>query len=271
MVRAADKFNASEQFVEKDYYVTEVLRIVAADYRDQTMFKGGTSLSKGWGLITRFSEDIDLFVNPDEFEPHPGKNKVQKLLKQMSEKVSSHPGLTWLQDESKPGGGKGREDYFQYVTRFPLLPGVRPAVKFEPGIGSGTFPWKMMPITSIAGRYLLEQGRSDMADDVTGFEMRLLHYRRTFVEKLFTLHGKVVRCMEGPALLGRDARHYADLYVLANTDEVLAMLRSEEYQQIREDYDSVSRKFYPSHYRPPQGLHLKTVRHSFLTQASAKA
>jgi predicted nucleotidyltransferase component of viral defense system len=46
--------------IEKDYYVTEALRIIAAT-SDKVIFKGGTSLAKGWNLIQRFSEDIDIF------------------------------------------------------------------------------------------------------------------------------------------------------------------------------------------------------------------
>ena len=49
--------------IEKDYYVTEVLRIIAGTVGDKTIFKGGTSLSKGWNLIDRFSEDIDIFLD----------------------------------------------------------------------------------------------------------------------------------------------------------------------------------------------------------------
>lgn len=59
----------TEAFIEKDYYVTEALRIVANQWPTQVIFKGGTSLSKGWKLIERFSEDIDLFLNKDAFTP----------------------------------------------------------------------------------------------------------------------------------------------------------------------------------------------------------
>ncbi len=45
--------------LEKDYWVTEVLRTLAARHRTSVLFKGGTSLSKGWRIIRRFSEDID--------------------------------------------------------------------------------------------------------------------------------------------------------------------------------------------------------------------
>ena len=80
VVRAAKHFHTSEQFVEKDCYVTEILCIVSHEFGGQTVFKGGTSLSKGWGLTTRCSEDIDLFFicepSPDEFKHgRPGKNQ----------------------------------------------------------------------------------------------------------------------------------------------------------------------------------------------------
>jgi len=254
MLRAAENSAVNEQFIEKDYYVTEILRIAAARLGDKAMFKGGTSLSKGWGLINRFSEDIDLFVNLEKFDPPPGTNKTDRILKELSEEVSEHPALTWLRDESRTSGGLGREDYFQYESRFAALPGIRSVVRLEPGIQSGTFPTEVVPIASMIGRYLQEQGRADMADDLMGFDMTLLHFRRTFVEKMFALHGKVVRLLDDGYPIERHARHYSDLYVLAGEHEVRAMLASAEYEQIRADYDRNSRQFYARIYRPPKGL-----------------
>ena len=256
LLRAAAHHGLGEQFVEKDYYVTEILRIVAAGYGNRVMFKGGTSLSKGWGLIARFSEDIDLFVNPDRFDPRPGQHKLDKILKRLAEDVADHPALTWLRDEGRTIGGLGRNDVFAYETRFGELPGIRPAVRLEPGIQSGDFPAEIVPITSLIAQYLAEQGPSDFAeiDDLAGFDMCLLHYRRTFVEKMFALHGKVVRLLEDGHPLGRDARHYPDMYVLAGKPEVRAMLASPEYEEIRHDYDQKSREFFAGSYRPPENL-----------------
>jgi hypothetical protein len=254
ILQAAARFGLGEQFVEKDYYVTEILRITSQRLGDKAMFKGGTSLSKGWSLITRFSEDIDLFVNPDEFDPTPGKNKMDKILKDLATAVGEHPALTWLRDESVTIGGLGREDYFEYSTFFDGLPAVRPAVRLEPGVQSGTFPTEEVPIASLVGQFLQEQGSADIAEDLMGFDMTLLHFRRTFVEKLFALHGKVVRLLEEQHPLGRDARHYPDLYALAGQHEVRAMLAADEYRTIREDYDSKSREFFPKSYRPPETL-----------------
>lgn len=254
MLRAAREYGVSEQFIEKDYYVTEILRIVQERFGSQAMFKGGTSLSKGWGLITRFSEDIDLFVDPQKFDPPAGKKRMDRILKSLTESVAAHPALTWLTAESRTIGGLGREDYFAYDTKFAALPGIRAAVRLEPGVQSGTFPTQVVPITSLIGSFLRYQERDDMADDLAGFDMTLLHFRRTFVEKMFALHGKVVRFAAEGHPVARDARHYADLYVLAGQHEVRTMLTSSEYAEIRRDYDEKSRKYFGKTYRPPSDL-----------------
>src|SRR5208282_2567124 len=72
VIRATEHFRARglrESIIEKDYFVTEALRIIAAVAGDKAIFKGGTSLSKGWNLIQRFSEDIDIFLDPSAFAP----------------------------------------------------------------------------------------------------------------------------------------------------------------------------------------------------------
>jgi hypothetical protein len=54
--------------------------------------------------------------------------------------------------------------------------------------------------------------------------------------------------------LGRDVRHYADLYILSGQGHVLEMLASPEYEDIKADYDAKSRAYFPKSYRPPEGL-----------------
>jgi len=66
ILQAADHFRSRglrPAIIEKDYYVTEALRIIAGA-GGKVIFKGGTSLAKGWNLIQRFSEDIDIFLDP---------------------------------------------------------------------------------------------------------------------------------------------------------------------------------------------------------------
>jgi hypothetical protein len=62
------------------------------------------------------------------------------------------------------------------------------------------------------------------------FSMRLLHFRRTFVEKMFAIHSKIELFKRDHRPLGSYARHYYDLYQLGGQEEVLGMLQQEEYQ-----------------------------------------
>lgn len=79
IMAAADHFRSRglrPALIEKDYYVTEALRVIAATVPDKAIFKGGTSLSKGWNLIQRFSEDIDLFLDPSRSRSPLGKTRL---------------------------------------------------------------------------------------------------------------------------------------------------------------------------------------------------
>ena len=84
--------------------------------------------------------------------------------------------------------------------------------------------------------------------------MRLLHFRRTFVEKMFAIHGKVELLKRDGQPLGAYARHYYDLFQLARQTEVIAMLKSPEYPAIKADYDQISREHFPRRYFPPDHM-----------------
>jgi hypothetical protein len=84
--------------------------------------------------------------------------------------------------------------------------------------------------------------------------MRLLHFRRTFVEKMFAIHGKVELLKRDGRALGSYSRHYYDLCCLAGRDEVIAMLKSAEYAAIKEDYDRNSRAHFERSYFCPDGM-----------------
>jgi hypothetical protein len=255
LVATAQTTGLNEQFVEKDYYVTEVLRIVADAYGEKVIFKGGTSLSKGWSLIDRFSEDVDLFVDPARFVPPLRRARaIDRELRMLRDQVARHPGLDLVPALGQTIGGRGRADHLAYVTHFDALPGIASTVRLEPGIQSGDHPVAQRAIDSLVAAFLRKQGQNDLAEDLEPFEMTLLHFRRTFVEKLFTIHSKVMRLLDDGTPVARDARHYADLHALASRHEVLAMLQSDEYREIRRDYDTLSSQWFPRSHRPPAGL-----------------
>jgi len=257
ILRATDHYSGRglrPAIIEKDYYVTEALRIVAATAGDKVIFKGGTSLSKGWNLIERFSEDIDLFLDPLAFDPALGGNGINRELKRLRDAISGHPGLKFVQDESLTIGGLGRSDHFAYQQLFGGPGEVTARVLLESGTASGREPTADLQLRSYLGQFLQGTGVTLGADDEQPFTMRLLHFRRTFVEKLFAIHGKVEILKRDGRPIGTYARHYYDLYQLSLQPSVLAMLVSPEYAAIKHDYDCISRAHFERDYFHPEGM-----------------
>ena len=257
IIRAARHFQSRglrEAIIEKDYYVTEALRMIAGAAADKVIFKGGTSLSKGWNLIQRFSEDVDIFLDPTAFKPPLGKKGIDRELKKLRQQIEQHPGLSFVSKESQTVGGFGRNDRFEYKQRFAGAGEIRNSVLVEVGTASGREPTDQVKLQSYVGQFLLEAGSSVGAEDEGPFEMRLLHFRRTFVEKMFAIHAKVEAFKTRQTSIGGYARHYYDLFCLADRTEVLAMLNSKEYGDIKADYNRVSTKHFPESYVPPPAM-----------------
>lgn len=257
ILRAADHFrkrNLRPAIIEKDYYVTEALRAIAVTSGDKVIFKGGTSLAKGWNLIERFSEDIDIFLDPRAFQPPLGKNAIDRELKKLRDAVGRHPALSFVQNESQTIGGFGRNDRFSYAQKFGGPGEVANRVLVEAGTASGRQPSTVIELQSYVSQYLQEANMSLGAEDEAAFSLRLLHFRRTFVEKMFAIHSKVELLKRDRQPLGSYARHYYDLFQLSGHPEVQAMLRSPEYATIKADYDQISRAHFPRSYFFPEGM-----------------
>jgi predicted nucleotidyltransferase component of viral defense system len=257
VIRAAEHFRPRglrEAIIEKDYFVTEALRIIELEAGSKVIFKGGTSLSKGWSLIQRFSEDIDIFLDPTAFAPSLGKKAIDRELKKLRDAIGHHPGLKFVDKESQTIGGFGRNDRFEYVQRFGGTGDIHNRVFVEAGTASGREPTDRVRLQSYVGQFLEETGVSLDADDEGSFQMRLLHFRRTFVEKMFAIHAKVEAFKTHGKEIGGYARHYYDLFCLAERQEVLAMLRSDEYGAIKADYDRISREHFEKSYVAPPDM-----------------
>jgi len=120
----------------------------------------------------------------------------------------------------------------------------------------GDYPVEARSIQSLLGEELDRRGVASGADDQAPFMMNLLHVRRTFVEKLFTIHDRVERLVIGEGRqLGSYARHYYDLHRLLQRDEVQRTLRSTEYADIAADYQRLSTKHF-SNQVLPEGMRL---------------
>ena len=232
--------------VEKDFWVCWTLRelFTLPDVGNHLTFKGGTSLSKAWKLIQRFSEDIDLVVDkevlgfggdaaPDRASSsNQRKARLGKLMKACQGWVQGklQPALaariaTVLGDIGwtlgvDPEMPDGQCLLFQYPSVF--APGtagyVRPVVKIELGARSDDWPGEEKTIQP----YVVEQFPA--LDPDAAFNVRVLAAERTFWEKACLLHEETFRPADKPRQR-RMARHYYDLWCLLRAgvgDQALA-------------------------------------------------
>ena len=269
---AANYFSSqglTEQFIEKDYYITEALRMIAGLYPERVIFKGGTSLSKGWNLINRFSEDIDLFFNPQISEPRLSKNKIDTELKIIRDKVGEHIGLQIEINGGRSEKGVSRSSYYTYKQHFSgNLPN---RILLEIGIRSGDYPLESVQLSSFLADFLNKAGDTLSAEDESPFSMMLLHFNRTFGEKLFAIHDTIEAYQRNGKPFDKYARHYYDLYQLAQRDEVKRLLESEDFEKIKQDCDRLSQQHFQDNHFPPKNLNFANSAALFPTGELRKA
>jgi predicted nucleotidyltransferase component of viral defense system len=221
--------------VEKDFWVCWTLHHLFAlpSLTGNLTFKGGTSLSKAYGLIDRFSEDIDLTIGREALgfggqnspENAPNSSQRNKRLKGLREACSDFvintvlPGLDARFHEALPAGrwkleldatdNDKQTLLFSYPSHFADGAGryIRPVVKIEFGARSDPWPAENRRIVPLIAQHFPDAVGEENADVLA------LSPKRTFWEKAMLLHEERFRPSE-KARRPRMARHYYDLYRL---------------------------------------------------------
>ncbi len=229
--QAAIRRNISPVILEKDFWVCWLLGILfESEFAASLVFKGGTSLSKVFGVIKRFSEDIDLSLSPDFLNlPEPGtsRNQANKWMTRAEAACGAA-----VQRQIGPALasavaavlGRTESDWFEFLTdpgtHSPVLlfhyPSSQPdgfdylrrSVKLE--FGSLT---DQQPI----GRHPVRPWVADLLPDAFPdwrCEVVALEVERSFWEKATILHTEYHRPADKPTP-DRFSRHYADTAALA--------------------------------------------------------
>ncbi len=237
---AAGRLGIPARQVEKDYWVTEVLRELARAFDGRFLFKGGTSLSKAYGLIRRFSEDIDLLLLSE-----PGE-ETEHLLDAMQDAAGRVCGTGASVRASTVGLARAIDVPYPRLANTPKASGMRRDILLEPGVRGGPRPHERRRVSSL----LAETLELDDTDDVIPFDVPVLHPARTMVEKLFAGDAIADRLLADPGRRLRDteARHFYDLYFLWDTEVSPAMAWLAEgtnFVEIVEDCIDVSTRWYP--------------------------
>ena len=169
--------------IEKDYYVTLFLQRIVEKVPN-IIFKGGTSLSKCYKLIDRFSEDIDLNIDT-ETKPTEGQ---RKKLKEAIVSIIEEFGFTL----SNPENVRSRRDYNRYIIDYPsVFPAnyLKEHLIVETAVYIKAYPCKRMQATSLIYDYLLKNGYSQLIEQyhLQPFELNVQTAERTLVDKVFAL------------------------------------------------------------------------------------
>ena len=240
---AASRLDTLPGYVEKDFWVCLVLDVLynrLPDGHPKLLFKGGTSLSKAFGLIHRFSEDIDLVVYRDglgfegERDPTVASNLSNKKRNALFEELRAACSgyilgdltteLTRLTDQIVEGCRVGPDEddldrqtlLIEYPTLYPSgdISYVSPRVRIEAGARSALDP----SLTRTVSPYVADElpDWSFSVDDI-----RVIAPERTYWEKLLILHG--VHCgyrdaKHLPADRDRISRHYYDVAMITATE-----------------------------------------------------
>ena len=206
--------------VEKDFWVTEVLRGVAqrsAETGVSAIFKGGTSLSKAYGLIKRFSEDVDIIV----IVPGRSTGGDDRCLKGFVAAAEAAAGLTSAVDPATATKGTKRTAVFSYPTSSTLGP-LRAGVLLELGVRGGTMPTTQRRVASLIAEHAESAGfRADFAE-ADPVQLHVLAPVRTLIEKLTIVHHAAET--GDPNEQGRLARHYYDIWCLLSNGDTVAAL-----------------------------------------------
>ena len=214
--------------VEKDWWVVQTLAVIyEMDVAEHLIFKGGTSLSKAWKLIQRFSEDID-FALDRAFLGYNGElsKKERTALRKASGVYVAHTffnelaarfqekefsGLRFeLVDEVESDKDRTINVYYPNLIASPGY--LQPKIQIEIGCRSLIEPFTIQTFAS-----LVDEEYADRDFAQAPIHVPTVNPERTFLEKIFLLHEEFQRPPE-KMRVDRLSRHLYDVYKLSKTD-----------------------------------------------------
>ena len=227
----AQQLNIPPEFVEKDYWITYGLfTIFNNEIGKDTVFKGGTALSKCYNMIERFSEDIDLVVLRREGETD---SKLKSKLKAVSTVIE-----TVLPEVDVEGithkMGMNRKTAHTYSKEFKGEYGqVRDVIILESTWSGYYEPYTTKSIVSFVGKMMLDKKQSDIAKEngLLPFDLLALEPIRTICEKIMSM----VRFSYGENPiddLKKKIRHTYDLHQLLKQEEFFKFFQSTAFDEM---------------------------------------
>ena len=232
VVAAANELAISASVIEKDYYVTIILKALSESL-DDIVFKGGTSLTKCYQLLDRFSEDIDLSYTAESGKPGDAR---KKNLKNAIVNVMDTYGFSITNLDAT----RSRRNYNCYRADYPSMYEksnvLKPELVVETYVALLPFPTTKRTVDNYIYRFLKKINKMDLAlkYDLMPFEILTQTIERALVDKVFALCDYYI---QGEAT--GHSRHLYDIYKIFNAiginDEVRKLIP--EVRKVRAELD----------------------------------
>ncbi len=230
----AETIGLPQVYVEKDYWVTKALKYLSESaHVGEVVFKGGTSLSKVYRLIDRFSEDIDLAVLVgDAGNTTDAARKT--LLKGVESAVTQ--GLTYLKEDAREfKGSKFRKTVYQYPRSIDGgdFGQASPELLVEVNAFTNPEPFETRELQTLIAEVLIEKGESDLITQyaLENFSINVLSVRRTLVEKMLGVI-KDSYNDDPVAKLSDRIRHLYDICQILKHDEYRKFVAGEDFKPL---------------------------------------
>ncbi|WP_316831818.1 nucleotidyl transferase AbiEii/AbiGii toxin family protein [Pedobacter aquatilis] len=245
--QASNESGIIAKSIEKDWWVTLALKaLFQTPYADFLIFKGGTSLSKCWKLIDRFSEDIDLALDPQvfaiEYASSPSRGYLHKLKKGGCEFTGNQLLQALREELLNMGLAEGdfvleaaevkpempdkdpQVIFLRYRSLFDPNPYLPDEVKIEVSVRSKLEPHAAVQIQSLLYEYFPNEAYLEGP-----FEVTAVKPHKTFLEKAFLLHEEFAKSQRDKIRTERMSRHLYDLEKMMDTAYAVEALSNHDF------------------------------------------
>ena len=222
ITRISKENNSNPDFIEKDYYITVILKSLLAKC-PAIVFKGGTSLSKCFGVINRFSEDIDI-----SFKEHIGESKRNRLKNKIIKSISDELELPIINWDVLHSNNNVNKYIFEYQSVIESVVDISQNINLEISLVLPAYPYINYTLDNYINKYF-NQHNNDFNDNnmmnkynLSPFNINCQALERTFIDKVFAICDYYL--LNKSARLSRHLYDLHKLFTHINIEEVTTLL-----------------------------------------------
>jgi len=225
-IRATSQtFKINSVFIEKDYWITLVLsQLSQSSFCNRVVFKGGTSLSKAYNIINRFSEDVDIALIDESLASG---NEIKNIIRSVEKEMTRNLQETIIEGVTSKGS-RFRKSVFEYQS----IDARNASNKLIVEVNSfaNPFPFETRTIKSFVHDFLLQTGNNAFITEynLQPFDLQILHIQQTLLEKLISLIRFSFDANPIQSVASK-IRHFYDIYFILMNPECLQFIKSNEF------------------------------------------